>query len=568
MYTNIESIQILIALLKEYDIRNLVLSAGTRHTPFVRSVEKDSCFRCYSIVDERSAAFFAIGIAQETGEPTVICCTSGTSVCNYTSGVAEAFYARIPLVIITMDRNPYYLNQQEEQMVPQTALLQGICKISVTLPMVKDQKDRWRCNELINEALLELNHHGAGPVHINVPVEEGLFDFSTQELPTVRKINRIELKDDYLWQEKALELSKAKKILVTYGQAAPLTTSQQMLLNEFSEKYGAVFMVDYLANLHCESSVYAYNVTRACYAKLISDMVPDIVIAMNGFTVEIRGWLGNCSGRYQFWNVMEDGNMSDPFRCLTNIFECSAMEFMEQMVRYAHDEKPSFEYLNDWKQFIGTIKLPDLEYSDLYAVEKFINGIPENSLLHIANSNSVRLSQEYPLKESVKVYCNRGTCGIDGSMSTFIGQAYAHDGLCFLLIGDLSFFYDMNGLWSKYLGKNVRIMLNNNGCGEVFYTNKKQDIDTVGWHIAADHNTRAQAWVESRGFTYLSSTNKQEFDENLERFWKSDYDKPVFFEVFTDKYVNIRENDKLANTNETINVSRTVKKAIKAIIGR
>ncbi len=568
MITDIESIQILIALLKQYNITNLVLSAGNRHTPFVRSVEADPFFTCYSVVDERSAAFFALGLIQETGKPAAVCCTSGTSVCNYTSGVAEACYAKLPLLVITVDRNPYYLNQQEEQMVPQVALLQGVVKKTVTLPIVKNKKDAWRCNNLICEAILELNNRGKGPVQINVPVEEKLFDFHTENLPTVRKIERIEPDDEMLWKKRAQELAANKRILVTFGQHEPFSDSQVRVMEQFYEIYGAVFLVERLSNLHCKGAVYSYNGVKTQHTKLITEMVPDIVIAMNGNVVEIREWLKVCQGDYQFWNVREDGEISDPLRHLTDLFACTAMQFMEKMVAYAPQNVQKTDYYEKWKAFAQNVKMPELEYSDTYAVRELMARLPKNALFHVANSNSVRLIQGYPMDESVKVYCNRGTNGIDGSMSTFVGQSCVHDGLCFLLIGDLSFFYDMNALWNRYVGKNIRIMLNNNGCGEIFYNNKRQDISAVGMHTAADHNTRAQGWVESIGFQYLSSTTKEEFDENLEKFLHGEYDKPVFFEVFTDKYANMTEIDKLAKQNEVLTGKMLVKKAVKSLLGK
>src|SRR5690554_3871005 len=171
MYSSLKNVQIIISLLKQYNINHIVISAGTRHTPLVHSVENDSFFKCYSIVDERSASFFALGLIEELQKPVAICCTSGSAVANYVSAANEAFYQQLPLLILTADRNPYYLFQQEEQMIPQINLFKDICKKTVTLPIVRDDKDFWYCSRLVNEALLELEHKEKGPVHINFPVE-------------------------------------------------------------------------------------------------------------------------------------------------------------------------------------------------------------------------------------------------------------------------------------------------------------------------------------------------------------------------------------------------------------
>lgn len=567
MYTDIENYQIVIALLKEYGIQNLVISAGNRHTPFVRSVERDSFFKCYSIVDERSAGFFAIGLIQELGEPVAISCTSGTSVSNYVSAVSEAFYNNLPLVVISSDRNQYYLNQQEEQMVPQHKTLESVCKKSVTLPIIKDENDSWHCVNLVNEALLALNYRGRGPVHINVPVEKKLFDFNTAKLPEVRKIDRVLVGDEAEWAKKAEQLKRAR-ILITYGQNAPASAEQQSLVEAFAKKYNAVFMTDHLSNLHCDGAVNAYNASRVRYSKLTGELVPDILICMGGNAVEIRGWLVNCAGKYEFWNVLETGNISDPFRCLTAVFECEPHTFLEKMLEYAPEKENDRKYYRQWSEVVDEITLPNFEYSDIYAVRELLSGLPKGALLHLANSNSVRFPQHFLIDPSVKVYCNRGANGIDGSMSTFIGQSCVHDGLCFLLIGDLSFFYDMNALWNKYVRKNVRILLNNNSCGEIFYMNKLQDKKLVGLHTAADHETSAQAWVESRGFKYLRAENKEQFDRALKEFVSEDSDGPIFLEVMTDKKKNSEEMERFMSANTAKSFKSSVKGAIKNMIGR
>ena len=188
MYTIHKNVQVILALLKKYNIHNLVISAGTRHIPLVFSAENDDFFNCYSIVDERSAGFFALGLIQSTQEPACIICTSGTAACNYVSAVNEAYYQHLPLVVLTSDRNRYYLNQQEDQCIPQLNLFKDVARKIVDLPIVRDNKDFLYCQRLVNEALLELDHKEKGPVHINFqiddnyPVELGTFRFELKEL--------------------------------------------------------------------------------------------------------------------------------------------------------------------------------------------------------------------------------------------------------------------------------------------------------------------------------------------------------------------------------------------------
>ena len=213
MYTKIKNVQILVSLLKQHNIRHLVLSAGTRHVPLAHSVENDDFFKCYSVVDERSAGYFALGLAKELREPVAIACTSSTATCNYVPPIAEAYYQKVPLLVLTGDRDPYLLDQLEDQMINQVDMYRNFCKKCVSLPVVENDKDVWYCQRLINEALLELNHHGAGPVQINFPINqsiEDIADASVPELPVYNKIERCEIgKNKALWQQKAEKLKNA-----------------------------------------------------------------------------------------------------------------------------------------------------------------------------------------------------------------------------------------------------------------------------------------------------------------------------------------------------------------------
>lgn len=222
MYTKVKNIQILIALLKKHGIRHIVISAGSRHVPFAQSVENDSYFACYSVVDERSAGFYAIGLYKQLHMPVAIVCTSSTATCNYLPAVYEAHRYHIPLLVLTADRHPAYLNQMEDQMIDQPGMYGSACKKYVTLPWISSQLESWQCQRLVNEALLELQHHGSGPVQINFPNHTSLADnadLSAAKLPDVKVIRRYEAyRDPEGWKEKAEELRKAKRILVLCGE--------------------------------------------------------------------------------------------------------------------------------------------------------------------------------------------------------------------------------------------------------------------------------------------------------------------------------------------------------------
>lgn len=575
MYSNVKSVQLLVAMLKAKKVKNIVVSAGTSHDAIARSLECDDYFKTYNIVDERSAAFFALGLIQELNETVAIVCTAGTAAVNYLTGVTEASRRNLPLVVITADKNPYYYNQFEDQMVDQINLFKSVVKHTVSLPMIKDDKDRWYCERLLNEAFLEINHHGTGPVHINIPIEEGMFaigdTFTTKELPKIKVIERLDVSSDLnKWEEKFRSL-KNKKVLIVYGQDYNVTQSRIEKLEKIFRNYNCLISTEKLSNLHCEGAIEMSKVSRMMTVSgEFEQICPDVVISLAGSVAwDGKFALKSNNKKFENWLVSEFGMVQDFYRNLTNIFECSIDEFLEKMSNYEIDEKN--DYYNLCKNLDVKFELPNFEYSNLYVTQKLMNNIPKDSILNLANSSTIRLAQYFDNDPSIKIYCNRGIHGIDGCMSTFIGQSAVTDKLSFLIIGDLTFFYDMNALWNRYVGKNVRIMLVNNSGAALFHFNQGlQKYPTLNENVAADHNATAKGWAESRGFKYLSSTNKEEFDKNLVEFVNPNSDKPIILEVFTKKEDDARLQHEFFEYNlpDSEKLKRNIKSVIKKAIGR
>lgn len=572
MYTVLKNVQIIVSLLKKFGVKHIVLSPGTRNIPLVCSVENDSFFKCYSITDERSAAFFGIGLIQELNEPVAICCTSGTATCNYISGVTEAFYQKLPLVVITADRDEYCLNQLEDQTVPQMSYFKDITKKSVNVPIIQSKRDYDYSVRIVNDALLEMNHHGYGPVHINMQVAIGPeeTDFSVQELPDVRKISRHMVSDRVDMQAMAKKLSNAKRIFVIYGQHSRINEQQTKSIERFFDHFDCVIGTELMSNLKCKGCVDIDNAPHFWSSNFQQDCLPEIVISVNGnFLSDYKGALKG-AWSFEHWLVNEDGALADPYKKLTDIFEGDVFDFFDTMSDLSPSKRKNYDYFTSWKNHIDSIPVPNCEYSDLYAMKQLMGNLPENSVLHMANSNSVRLAQMFSANEGVKVYCNRGTNGIDGSMSSFIGTSAVTENLCFLVIGDLSFFYDMNALWNRYVKKNIRIMLSNNsGAGIFHYTRGLSEFPNLDVHIAAEHNAIAKGWVESRGFLYLSAHNKEELDEVMKKFVSVESNKPIFLEVFTDKEENKNALQQYYNSNHVVDTSLKgrLKKVAKKILG-
>lgn len=575
MYTDCKVYQIIIALLKEYGIRNCVLSAGSRNVPFVHSVEEDSYFKCYSVVDERSAGYFAMGLAQELNEPVVISCTSSTATCNYWPAVAEAFYQNVPIIVLTSDRNPSGLGQLEDQMIDQVGMYDRHVRKSVNLPLDVERKDDINyCQRLVNEALLELNHHGKGPVHINIPMRDYNGSFNTRTLPAVRKINRVELTDrKETWLNYIDKLKRAKRIMVICGQNSNVPDELKDLLEIFFTRYNSVIAAEYMGNVEGKSVINMSLCfeSRIVNAQTFQNFLPDIVITFGGtFVMGVKALLKQNSGQFEHWLIKEDGSVTDPFMSLTTIFECNPQFFFKYCLDNADSEqKNDLQYYNSiTKQVIKYEQ--EFAYSNVYVIKEMVEKIPDNSNLHLSINSAIRITNYFKLQSGIKVYANIGTHGIDGCLSSFLGQACGSpDKLNYLIIGDLAFFYDMNSLRIRHINNNVRILFINNHGGEEFYYNGMWQNENSDLHTAARHNTVGEGWIKSLGFTYLTANDKHSYKEALEKFMAAKSDKPIILEVFTEMKSDSEEIYRFygihAPTDKT--VMGQTKKAVKRIMG-
>lgn len=537
LHPDIERARLLVALVKEYGFKHIVISSGARDVSLARLFEANAFFKTYNVTDERSAAYFAMGIALEVQEPVVIVCTSGTAVSNYLPGVTEAFYQNVPMIIISGDRYPCYIGQMEAQMIEQYGLFQNMCKKSVTLPVHYESfREKWEVYRLICETLLEVNHHGNGPVHINFPIdklENELPSKAELELPKVNKIERIDFySDENVWENSVKVLKNAKRIMVIYGQNNPLSETDQYYFNEFVDKYNCVVLTDHISNVSGKWCLKPYRLLKRWKNDQFKTvLMPDLVIYVGGKRIlndPLQGKMRSIRKRINFWHIKEDGKVADMYGKLTTIFECKQNQFFKYFAERAKEEKNNGEYYNLWRTYVESIPPVDfskVNFTSYYTMGKFALKLPKNSMVHLAVGNTFINIQNYPIDESITVYCNMGTNGIDGSASTFMGQCINKKRKGFLIIGDLSFFYDMNSIWNKKLNGNVRILLNNDGGAGLLSHYKTPAITQA-------HNAIAEGWVKSLGFKYMSAHNKEEFDQQIEEFINGESDKPVFFEVF------------------------------------
>lgn len=527
-----ERCRMVVSMMKQYGIKHVVLSSGTRNLTLCRFFEANNYFSTHMVIDERSAGFYGLGLALELKEPVAICCTSGTAASNYLTAVTEAYYQGVPLVVITADRYPCFQNNMEDQTIPQTSIFIDVCKKIVSLPVNNDALSAWETRRLISEALLELDHHGKGPVQINVPLN------TIQRKPPAanlfwlwnyRYIFRMDAQSsEKEWKERYKEILSKKRILIVYGQNKPLTDEERIILHKFKQRFNCVLIRDHLSNLSDSDGILSFPILKDMSQKEFDEIfAPDMVISMYGkrmlndpVTFKLRG-----TKDFTHWRISDDGMPKDPYRKLSVIFETDGISFMKKMIEMScASDSNDRTYHNLWIQrYDKVISLQ--EYNMKSIVGWSMLNIPQGSMIHIAIGNTIMYANLFEINKDVEVYCNMGTNGIDGCASTFIGSAMVTDRLSFLVIGDCSFFYDMNALFNKKFKSNIRIILvNNNGAGLL------RDLESPA--ITQEHGFySAKSYVESLGFKYYSAKNMDDLNSVKEQFF-SESESPIFLETF------------------------------------
>lgn len=542
MYTDKKSILQLAALLKAHGIRKIVLCPGSRNIPIVQTLANIPDFTCYPMTDERSAGFFALGLALHGGTPAAVCCTSGTALLNLHPAVAEAFYQQVPLVVISADRPAAWIGQMDGQTLPQPGVFGSLVKKSVDLPEVDSEESEWHCNRLINEALLELNHHGKGPVHVNVPISEPFFKLPVTELPEVRVITRYQGLSVYDKDYQPLidRLNRYQRRMAVVGQ--------MNLIYLFDKRYTKMLYKHFAWFTENISNQTVPGVPIRNIEPLLCSMNfetqqkmrPELLITYGGHIISKR--LKKFLRRHppvEHWHIAPDGEVVDLYGSLTTVIEMDPFEFLEKIAPMMENRTP--EYPRQWEALSKAIPQAQFDYSEMSAIGAVIKNLPAPCSLHLANSSVVRYAQLFDIPANVEILSNRGTNGIEGSLSTALGYATASDKLNYLFIGDLSFFYDMNALWNSNYGANIRILLLNNEGGEIFHALPGLELhENARRFVTATHCATAKAWAEDRGFEYLSARNSEELNAAVTVFTQASVtNRPMLLEVFTDKNLDI-----------------------------
>lgn len=560
MYTGMKNVQLLISGLKAYGVKTIVHCPGGSNYGIGRSLDDDQYFTCFSAVDERSAAYIAIGLAQTLNDPVAVVVTSGGAVCNLSSGVAEAYYKHVPVLFVTADRHPYLLDQYEIQKINQDNIFDRYCKYSATLPIIKADDDLWYAHRIIAEGLLELNHHSCGPVHFNVPTVGANGGFLAKELPKFTLIDRVGLEDpEEKWRRLAQDATRFNHIMILLGENSfDLETKQA--ISDFSDKFNAIVACEHMANYHGNHKVQTYVLTESMAFSAFEKVKPDLVITVGGHvvTVNVKDYLRRLKGTFEHWHVDVTGAVMDGFQSLRMVFEATPKFVFNRLASYVESNNNEL-YYSEWNELLKTIEWPkSTNLTNMEVAKRLASALPANCNLDLAILNSTRMMNCFTLDSSVEVHSNIGTLGIDGCLSTAVGRSLVTDKLCFLLIGDLSFFYDMNALGLPDLRSNLRVVLmNNHGGGEFNMGLIPGEVEHLRKYITANHSHSAKGWAEECEFTYISVESLGELDDAFQKL-TSPSDSPIFVEVFT----SMETDTKNINEFRALNAHEDVKEKV------
>lgn len=571
-YTVERNVQIVIALLKHHNIHKIIASPGTTNITLVASLQQDSFFQIYSSVDERSAAYLACGMAEESGEPVVLTCTGATASRNYFPGLTEAYYRKLPILAITSTQFEGRIGHLVAQVINRSVQPKDTCVYSCSLPTINSSDEEWNCVIKANEAFLALKRHGGGPVHINLATTYNL-DFSVKELPTCRFIDRIMPQDEF-------PILSGSKIGVFVGSHSKWRDSEVEALEKFCHAHNAVVLVDHTSN---------YNGKYSFLFPLVGDQA---TVSKKYVTFDTLIHVGNVSCistpiiSKQVWRVNPDGEIRDHYRNLRYVFEMSEELFFSHYSEGNGDDSQIETCNRIYDNVYNSI--PDIPFSMGYVAKHVSPLIPRNSSVYLGIFNSVRDFNFFKWDESIFGYSNVGGFGIDGDNSSMIGASLANpDRLFFGIIGDLAFFYDMNVIGNRHVGNNVRILLVNNGKGGEFrqYNHpaaifKDEDADkyiAAAGHYGNQSQNLVRHFAEDLGYEYLTASSKDEFDGLTQVFLNPQItDKPILFEVFTDSHNDSMANKLIRSCNykdldaseELKSIKKSAKNMIRGLVGQ
>ncbi|MCC9065241.1 2-succinyl-5-enolpyruvyl-6-hydroxy-3-cyclohexene-1-carboxylic-acid synthase [Flavobacterium piscisymbiosum] len=537
IYPKIALAQSIIEICLAKEITNIIISPGSRNAPLTIGFAQNPNFKCYSIADERCAAFFALGIAQQTKQPTAIVCTSGSALLNYYPAVAEAFYSQIPLIVISADRPQSKIDIGDGQTIRQENVFQNHSVFNANLTEDASVENDLKINKAIETAILQ-----KGPVHINAPFEEPLYE-TVSELSVEPKITHseeilgtkiIENIDDV-----ASVWNTSKRKLILIGGINEANSVSKEILENFAKDPSIVVLTETTSNLHEPSFINSIDSLITPFDDCdFKELEPEVLITFGGMIVSkrIKAFLRKYKPAHH-WHI-DTLRAYDTFNALSKHFVMEPEDFFKELLpKTAFVSSKYFSKIDkiyDLRKIRKQEYLRKITFSDFKVFEKVIESLPKNSQLQISNSSAIRYAQLIEIDPSIEVYCNRGTSGIDGSTSTAIGAAVGRKDIQTVFItGDIGFLYDSNALWNSYIPKNFKIILINNGGGGIFRILPGHEEKPVfNTYFETSHNLTAEHLAKMYKLNYFTANDVASLEEALKNLYSND-DAAGILEVFT-----------------------------------
>lgn len=540
MYPKKELAQLVISACQHFHVDTVVISPGSRNAPLTVGFSAHSAIKTLSVVDERCAAFFALGIAQQTQKPVAVLCTSGSALLNYYPAIAEAFYSNIPLVVISADRPKHLIDIGDGQTIRQENVFANHILFSANL--IENPKFKTRNAQLLGEAL-QVSVSQQGPVHINVPFDEPLYE-------TVSKLQSFNFPhislsslDNAHVNYKALASiwNKAQKKMILVGVHFPDEKLHQ-LMDMYAEDESVLLLTETTSNLHHSKAINSidqliFSLNDAGFKAL----QPDILITFGGMIVSkrIKRFLRDYQPK-QHWNI-DPKKATNTFFCLSEFIQTTPVDFFTNFNSFVTPTQSNYQ--SYWLQIRNRRRdkhacyLKELQHTDFKVFEQVLEQIPSHSQLQISNSAVIRYAQLFTINTTLQMFCNRGTSGIDGSTSTAIGAAFSNKKPTVLITGDLSFFYDSNALWNDNIPSNFRIVILNNSGGGIFKIIPGPATTNALHYFETPHCLTASHLSKTYGFEYQKAFSTETVSKELATFFNAS-EKPKILEIFTPSATN------------------------------
>lgn len=543
MLSNKQSVRDLIHLLVHHGVRRVVVSPGSRNAPLSVSLDRHPEVETHVVIDERSAAFVALGMAQQSGEPVAICCTSGSAAYNYAPAVAEAYFQRIPLVVLTADRPEEWIGQGDGQTIFQSGIFGPHVRAAVDVRediAHPDQRlHQWRS---VHNALLSMRDGADGPVHFNVFLREPLYEVSDRDLPALRTPTPPPaLTSLPANQSQALNnrCAAAKSVLILAGSQPPDAPLQQDL-ERLSALSNVLVLTEHHSNLAHERFVGCIDRLLMTFADGERDgFVPEVLITFgtNIISKKIKA-LFREDPPAEHWHVDPITPQMDTYASLTRAFRMQPHHFFAEL-----DWSSQAEYAQPWQARNGANQthhnayVAQAGFSDMQVIQAVHRSIPAGSMLHMGNSAVVRYFLLDKPRTDLHYFGNRGTSGIDGCTSTAVGANAVTTAQMWLVSGDVAFFYDSNAFWNDQPKDGLKVVVVNNQGGGIFRIIPGPEQSGVMERYFESHHLRtAQALVTDLGLAYQSAGSNDELRAGLA--WLEAENGPAVLEVFTPRSTN------------------------------